>query len=321
MKILIVKTSSLGDVVQMLPAVEDIRTRFAQAQIDWVVEESFQAIPALHPALHEVIPIAIRRWRRTLGAPSTWREVRSFRQRLRRIRYDAVLDSQGLLKSALVARQARGPLYGFSRSYCRDPLATLLYPRTVNVPPDSSAMEAYRLLAAGALNYTVRSPAVYGIAAPEGALPFSPGGAYGVLLHSSARKDKLWPEPLWSEVGNALRALGLSVVLPWGSAPEHERSIRLSGDMPGAIVPPPLSLAQAAVLLNGARIVVGVDTGLAYLASALGRPVVRLYCGIDHGRTRLYVPEHGVNLGGEGRPPPAHAVISAVRSLLPANPA
>jgi heptosyltransferase-1 len=320
-KILIVKTSSLGDVVQMLPAIEDIRAHFAHAQIDWVVEESFQAVPALHPALHEVIPIAIRRWRRKWGAPSTWREVRSFRQRLRRVHYDAVLDSQGLLKSALVARQASGTLYGFSRSYCRESVATLLYRRTVSVPPDSSAVEAYRLLAAGALNYTVRSPAVYGIAAPAVALPFSPGDAYGVLLHSSARDDKLWPEPLWVEVANALQALGLRVVLPWGSAPERERSMRLSAALPGAIIPPPLSLAQAAVLLDGARIVIGVDTGLAYLASALGRPVVRLYCGIDRGRTRLYVPQHGVNLGGEGRPPPARDVISAVRSLLRENPA
>ena len=158
MRILLVKTSSLGDVIHNLPVVSDLRRSFPDATIDWCVEEAFADIPRLHPQVGEVIPVALRRWRKTLFQRATWREIGQFRRRLARTPYDAILDTQGLIKSALIARQASGRRLGYAAEVAREPLAARCYDETFVIPPNAHAIERNRWLAAAAFNTPLDLP-------------------------------------------------------------------------------------------------------------------------------------------------------------------
>ena len=311
-KILLVKTSSLGDVVHNLPMVSDIRALFPEAEIDWVVEESFAAIPALHPGVNAVLPVALRRWRKALFARNTFEEIRACIHRLREKTYDIVLDSQGLLKSALIARLAYGSRAGLDRKSAREPLAALLYDYTVAIAKNRHAVERNRLLAGKVLGYVPETPVDYGITAPDAALPWLPEVPYAVFLHATSRDDKLWPEARWEELGAHFSAQGVRCVLPWGNDAEQARSLRLAERIAHSVVPPRLTLNDAAALLARARVVTGVDTGLAHLAAALNVPTVALYCATEPGLTGVHTSNaRAINLGGVGNPPPVAEVINA----------
>src|SRR5574340_1825904 len=272
-RILLVKTSSLGDVLHNLPVVSDIARHYPGARVDWLVEESFVALPRLHPVVRNVIPVAVRRWRRGLLSAAVWREIAAFRRTLAAQRYDVAIDTQGLLKSALLMRGARGLRCGFDGRSAREPLAASLYQRTFPVGTGLHAVERNRELAAQALGYTLEGKAEYGIRPP--AIPHPDWLAeqpYAVLLHATSRADKLWGEANWIALGRHLREKHIRCILPWGSAAEQARSLRLAGAIPDAVAPPRLNLNEAAALLGGAQAVVGVDTGLAHLAAALGVP-------------------------------------------------
>lgn len=314
-KILLVKTSSLGDVIHNLPVVGDIRMHFPEAEIDWVAEESFAVIPLLHPGVKNVLPVALRRWRKTPFARRTRDEIHGFIRRLRENTYDIILDSQGLLKSALIARLARGSRAGLDRRSAREPLAALFYDYAVAVEKNRHAVERNRLLAGQVLGYTPDTPADYGIAAPEAALPWLPGGAYAVLLHATSRDEKLWAEENWIALGSRFHEQGMCCVLPWGNDAERARSERLAARIPGAEVAPRLDLGEAAALLARARAAVGVDTGLAHLAAALNVPTVALYCATEPGLTGVYGGATAVNLGSMGRPPTAAEALAAAERV------
>lgn len=315
-RILLVKTSSLGDVVHNLPVVADIVAARPDVTIDWVVEESFAAIPRLHPGVSRVLPVAVRRWRRALWRPSVWEEARAFLRDLRAQAYSAVIDTQGLFKSAWIARAACGVRHGLDRVSSREPLGWF-YDRTYRVPWQQHAVERNRSLVAQALDYAVSGPACYGIGAAARNFDFvSPGRAYAVLLHATSAERKLWPEARWIELGQALAAQGMVCVLPWGNVAERERSERLAQRIPQAVVPERLDIASVASLLTGARIVIGTDTGLVHLAGALGVPTIGIYCATDPAATGLHGCARGVNLGGIGVAPDATRVMSAVTELL-----
>lgn len=315
LKILLVKTSSMGDVIHNLPVVTDIRVHFPDAVIDWVAEEAFAAIPALHPGVGQVLPVAIRRWRRSPLSRQTRQEIGMTVRRLQSKRYDLVIDTQGLIKSAIIARLAQGPRCGFDRRSAREPLATLFYDQTFSVDTSLHAVERNRLLVGRALGYT---PEVldYGVAAPDLPLSWLPGGPFAVLLHATSRASKLWPEADWIALGRHLNGQGIACVLPWGSPEEEARSRRLGENIPHAVVPPAMALDQAAALLSRARAVIGVDTGLVHLAAALKVAVVALYCGSDPGLTGVYTTGPGVNLGKAGSPPSLAEVVAALDGLL-----
>lgn len=281
MRILIVKTSSLGDVVHMLPALTDAARAIPGLTADWVVEEGFAAVPAWHPNVARVIPIALRRWRKRLGEAATWRELAAARRALGETAYDAVIDSQGLLKSALFAHWARGPRWGYDRASCREPLASLFYTHRVHVPRGLHAIERNRRLLAGALGYPLNDVALdYGLSTLAERLPPSPLGLperYVVALHGTSRIDKEWPEAHWIAVGQTLAQHGLALLLPWGNPREHERALRIAPQVVGAIVLPRLGLNELAAILARAQGVLGVDTGLMHIAAALGRPGLALY--------------------------------------------
>jgi len=314
--ILLIKTSSLGDVVHNLPVVSDIRARFPRARIDWVVEEAYGDIVGMHPGVHRAIPVALRRWRGNVLAPSHWREFAQFRHALAGVRYDYVIDTQGLIKSALLARAASGTRHGYARASAREPLAARFYDVVHMVPRDLHAVVRNRRLAALALGYTLPATFDYGIAAPKLAPPLE-SRPYCVLLHATSRADKLWPEPAWARLGTELARQGYALILPWGDAAERARSERLARALPAAVVAPALGILGMAGLLAGAQAVIGVDTGLTHLAAALGRPVVALYCGTHPGLTGVYAGQGArvCNLGGTEAAPEVAEVLTALHQV------
>lgn len=316
MRILLVKTSSLGDVVHNLPVATDIARQFPGAEIDWVVEEGFAELPRLHPAVRRVIPVAIRRWRKSIWSPATWREIGAFRRAVKADSYDAIIDTQGLLKSALIARTALGPRIGYDRDSAREPAVARYYDRHVSVGRDLHAVARNRVLAAGALDYVPATAVDYGITAEALAAAWLPKGEYAVLLTATSRADKEWPEDDWQALGMALIATGLRCVLPGGSLPERERAGRLATKLGRAVAAPAMNLRELAGLLAGARIVIGVDTGLVHLAAALGRPTIALYCGSNPALTGVLAETAAINLGSDGSPPPAGEVVRQALALL-----
>ncbi len=320
MRILLVKTSSLGDVIHNLPVATDLRRRFPDAVIDWMVEESFADLPRLHPAVRRVIPVAVRRWRKHPFSGTTWREIAEFRRAASADSYDVVLDTQGLLKSALLARQARGSRLGHAADSAREPLAARFYDRTFSIPKNLHAVERNRRLAAAAFGYAADElPLDYGIARPALSAPWLPSGSasdYAVLLTATSRADKEWPEADWLALGQALIAMGMRCVLPGGSAAERERAARLAATLGRAVAAPPLNLRELAGLMAGARLVIGVDTGLTHLAAALDRPTVAIFCGSDPTLTGVFAGARAVNVGAAGATPRAGEVLGIAQSLL-----
>lgn len=312
MRILLVKTSSLGDVIHNLPVVCDLRRAFPEAQIDWCVEEAFADIPRLHPAIAAVIPVAVRRWRRTLGQRASWREIGEFRRRLRHTPYDVVLDTQGLLKSGLIARQARGRRYGYAAEVAREALAARFYDQTFVIPRNVHAVERNRWLAAAALDYPVDLPLDYGIVAPTVELAWLAGERHALLLTATSRDDKLWDEANWIVVARELLARGLTPVFPSGSALERQRVERIAAAVPGALVAPPQTLHELAGLIGRARLAIGVDTGLVHLATALRVPTIALYAASDPALTGVYGSGFFRNLGVRGQPPTTAQVLSVL---------
>lgn len=310
MRILLVKTSSLGDVLHNLPVVTDILRHFPEAEIDWVVEENFAELPKLHPGVQRVLTVAIRRWRRE--RKTAREEIRRSVAAIREHDYDFVIDTQGLLKSALVMRNAFGLRCGYSFLSAREPLASLFYHKCFSVPKKQHAVERNRQLVAQALGYTLDTPADYGIRPPDIALKWLKVSTYAVLLHATSRADKLWEEANWVELGKQLQRQGVRSVLPWGSSSELARAQRLTAAIPAAICAPRLDLAEAATLLGGAQAVVGVDTGLAHLAAALAVPSVGIYTATDPALTGLYAGARAVNLGGKAQSPSVEAVMAAL---------
>lgn len=315
---LLVKTSSLGDVVHNLPAVSDISAAYPQAEIDWVVEEAFAAVARLHPAVRRVIPVAMRRWRAALWRNSIRREMGDFLSRLSARRYDAVIDTQGLLKSAVIARAARGYRHGLDWVSSREPLG-LFYHRTYRVPWTQHAVERNRSLAAQVLGYAVPEAVNYGISASRRDFSWLPARPYMVMLHATSAARKLWLEASWIELGERLARRGLDSVLPWGNAEERARSERLAAAMPAAVVPPALALDEAVALLAGAQAVVGVDTGLTHLAAALGTATLGIYCTTDPAATGIYGCAGAVNLGGIGKLPTVDELAFALDRMLAVN--
>ncbi len=278
MRILIIKTSSLGDLIHTLPALTDVARARPELTFDWLAEKPFAEIPRWHPAVGRVISSDLRQWRRhplrTLF-DGTWAE---FRDGLQERRYDLVIDAQGLLKSAWLARTAHGPVAGPNRHSAREPLAALLYRQTYAIPPrdQAHAVERNRRLFAQALNYALPATAPdAGLNRAQFADPNHPR-PYALLLHGTTWASKRWPEASWTQLGQWLREQGVDALLPWGTIEEREQAKRIAC-AGGGILLERQSLTALAGWLAHARAFVGVDTGLAHLGAALGTPGITLY--------------------------------------------
>lgn len=302
-RVLLVKLSSLGDVIHLLPAVTDLARARPGVEIDWAVEESFAAIPAMHPAVKRVVTVSLRRLRSSPLSPAGWGALAGARGRLREGRYDFIVDAQGLLKSVAVGRLARGALFGYDRASIREKAAARFYDMALAVPKNLHAVERCRRLLGAVFGYAPAGEADYGLAVPGDPPAWAPPSDYVVGLHASSKRSKRWPDPHWRALADRLAAEGVSMVYPGGSPAEREDAARLAKDTPGAVAAPAMSLPEAAALLARASAVVGVDTGLTHLAVALGCPTVGLYVATQPGLTGLHGGPRAVNLGGPGAPP------------------
>jgi heptosyltransferase-1 len=323
-KILIVRVSSLGDVVHNMPAIADIRRRFPDAQIDWLVEESFADLVGLVEGVHRAIPFSLRRWRKRAFSAATWREIGAFRRALAAEHYDLVIDCQGLIKTAWVSRWARGPLVGLGNrtdGAGYEWPVRFFYDRRVPIAPRTHVVERTRQLVAAAIGAPAPAPEdeiEFGLNASRAARALAELGLnlpvpYVVFVHATSRADKQWPDAAWIELGQALVARGVSLVLPWGSASERATSERLAKPFgAAAIVPPRLSLPAVTGLLDAAAATVGVDTGLVHIAAALKRPTIELYNFATAWRTGGYWSPNVVNLGTAGAVPTLQQVKTAL---------
>ncbi|WP_100157757.1 lipopolysaccharide heptosyltransferase RfaC [Proteus columbae] len=284
-RVLIVKTSSMGDVLHTLPALTDAIAAYPDIRFDWVVEEGFAQIPSWHQAVDTVIPVAIRRWRKNWFSAPIRAERAQFRQAIKAHHYDAVIDAQGLLKSAfLVTRYAKGTKHGYSRQSAREPLASLFYNVRHDVSKKMHAVERIRQLFALSLGYPIpQSQGDYGIAQHFLSLPSFDERPYLVFLHATTRDEKHWPESHWRDLIALLADSGLRIKLPWGAEHEHQRAIRLAKDFDYVDVLPKMSLADVAQVIAGAKSVVSVDTGLSHLTAALDKPNITLFGPTDPG--------------------------------------
>ena len=257
MKVLIVKTSSMGDVIHTLPALTDAQKAIPHIQFDWVVEENFAEIPYWHSAVNKVIPVAIRRWRKNLFSWQTWREWQAYLTLLRAEKYDAVIDAQGLIKSAvLVTKQANGVKYGYDKYSAREGLSSWFYDKTFNIPYQQHAVARIRQLFAKTLDYTLPEEiGDYGIAQYFAKIREN-STAYVVMIHATTRADKHWPETHWADLIRSTTALGLRVHLPWGNEQEKARAERLAKLSADVVVLPKMSLTELALEIENAKAVV-----------------------------------------------------------------
>ena len=285
MRVLIVKTSSMGDVLHTLPALTDAMQAIPGIHFDWVVEEGFAQIPSWHEAVDRVIPVAIRRWRKAWFSAPIKAERKAFRDAVQSVKYDAIIDAQGLVKSAaLVTRLAHGIKHGMDWQTAREPLASLFYNRRHHIAKQQHAVERTRELFAKSLGYAKpESQGDYAIAQHFLSESTPDGTPYCVFLHATTRDDKHWPESHWRELIGLLQESGLRIKLPWGAPHEEARAQRLAQGFDYVDVLPRLSLEKIAHVLAKAKFVVSVDTGLSHLTAALDRPNITLYGPTDPG--------------------------------------
>ena len=282
MKVCVIKTSSMGDVIHTLPALTDAQKAIPSLSIDWVVEENFAEIPRWHSAVNRVIPIALRRWRKSPFSIQTRNEWKNYRTLLQAENYDAVIDAQGLIKSALFAtRFAQGVKHGYDRQSIREPLASFFYDKKYAISYQQHAVERIRQLFALSLGYELSQvQGDYGIA--RHFLHQTSEKNYVVFIHSTTRADKHWKESEWQKLIEKITALSdCEIHLPWGNEQEKARAERLVQVDSKVIVLPKLTLTELAKQLANAKAVVSVDTGLAHLTAALDKPNITLYGATD----------------------------------------
>jgi heptosyltransferase-1 len=326
-KILIVRVSSLGDVVHNMPLVADILRHRPDAQIDWVVEEAYASLVQLNAGVRKVIPYALRRWRKSFFSAPTRAEMRAFRGRLRAETYDLVLDTQGLLKTGVVMRLARlapsGKRVGLANGTegsGYEAASRIFHTVSVPVGMRTHAVLRGRLVAAAALGYTVDTPADFMLRPPtemQAERPaWLPDQPYAVFFHATARAEKQWAQIHWAKLAQTIAGYELPVLLPWGSEAERQAAERLAAQMPNARVLPKLSMMDAVTLAQQAALAIGVDTGLTHIAAAYNRPTIELYCDSPRWKTEGDWSPNIINLGDKGQRPSVAEVEAAVLALL-----
>lgn len=287
MRVLIIKTSSLGDVIHTLPALTDAAHAIPGIRFDWVVEEGFAEIPSWHPAVDQVIPVAIRRWRKNVWQTIKSGEWKAFKQRVRERKYDLVIDAQGLVKSAWLTRYVKAPVAGLDRYSAREGWASRFYDRRLSVATGQHAVERVRQLFAMALAYDLpEGIGNYGLDLERLQLP--PAAPYVVFLHGTTWATKHWPEAYWRELAERMGRRKLEVRLPWGNPAEKARADRIAQGLNNCQVLPKLNLAGVARVLAAAKACVAVDTGLGHLAAALDVPTISLFGPTNPGLTGAY---------------------------------
>lgn len=313
--ILLVRLNSISDIIHNFPAVTDLVKHFPHARIDWLVNQDFADLPQLHPNIHHVITCNDQAWQCHPFSSQTWQEYRACRTQLRQIPYDLVIDSHGLLKSAWLSNLTKRPIAGYDAYSVRERLATYFYTYDYTVSWRLDAIARNRLLTGQACGYKPDHIVDYGIPHLEHTLPGLPEKHYIVFLTASSRQEKKWPLSHWIAIGTLLSQMGFTIVLPWGKPSEYEDCKTLSSAIP-AMITPKLPLKDMAFLLQEAKLVIGIDTGLTHLAAAVNTPVIMLFSGTDPKSTGVQSQGYAVNLGQTQAPASIDTVIAHIHKGL-----
>lgn len=338
-KILLVKLSSLGDVLHNLPIVWDLRARLPDAQIDWVVEEGY--VHLLTPLLSKdgfkgidhIIPFGLRRWKKNLLQLSTWKEFFAFKKQLQKTSYDILIETQGLLKSAIVCSLAKkssnaviAGLANATEFSGYEPIARSFYSQSVQVPTHCHAVDRSRWVMCSALDWPLleRSsvPRFYSpeyiqsLKLPSKLVSEQLIAPYVLCFHSTAREAKRWPNSHWIALGKELSSHGYQVVLPWGNVAEQAVSREIASQIPNSLVPSAFSIEDVFGVITDAALTVGVDTGLTHLAAVLNKPTVEIYCDSPLWKTEGYWSKNIRNVGDIQNPPTVDQVLQATSELL-----
>ena len=316
-RVLLVKLSSMGDVIHNLPVVTDLVRAIPDIRVHWIAEAPYTEVIKLHPGVSLALKVHLRMIKKSWWRDAPWLQLERDRQVLVEEDYDAVLDTQGLLKSVMVSRWVEAKRYGYSRSSAREPFASRFYDCSFDVPKNEHAVIRNRKLAAAAFGYALPDTLDYGISASAAPPAWLGATPFAALLHATSRIDKRWPQGHWVGLGRQLNQRGLKVILPWGTEAERQTSEAIAAELVDALVPPAMSLAEAATVLAAAQCVVGVDTGLAHLAVALGRPTVGIYVSTSPALTGLFGSASAINLGGGTKSVPTIPTVDAVLGALP----
>lgn len=317
MKILLVRLSSMGDLIHTLPAVEDLARQRPDVELHWLCEASFADIARLHPFVHTVWEMRWRQWRRQPVSREMWQQIGRLKRQLHGQQFDYVLDSQGLVKSAVFAKMAGVPVKGLDWHSAREPLASLAYRQKFAVAKGQNAVLRNRLLFAAALDYPLPEEQRFGVRVPQEGRLNGLSKPYYVALHATSRDSKLWMPEHWLTLLDELhRQDGATVYLPWGNETERLRAEHMAARLPFARVCERLNLLQAADLLQGARGVIGVDTGLLHLANALDVPLVGIYTDTDPAKTGVQPSAWAGNIGGCGQMPDAREVLARLNGYM-----
>lgn len=314
MRVLLVRTSSLGDLIHILPAVSDMAAHRPEIKLDWVVEQSFVEIAQWHPFVNQVIAVAHRRWRRAWWSEQSRRERAQVNQTIRAANYDLVIDMQALLKSIGLVRVASGIKHGLDWRSAREPLCSLFYDVRHRVSFWQPAVTRQRQLAAAALGYECQGAPDFGLS--QWLEPKAVDTPYAVVMPSASRDDKLWPQKSWQAVFDRLQAAGLQLRLLAGSVQEANRAQDLIKGRPCALVQPSSSLTELARLMGQARLMVGLDSGLTHLSAAIGVDTIGIYKASTPVRTPLTGSGYVASLGDRNNEPQAQAVIDAIDQAL-----
>ncbi len=317
-RILIIKTSSLGDIIHCLPVINDIKYFVPESSIDWLVEESFADIPRLHPNINSIITISLRSWKKNLRKKITWVGLYNSIKAIRQNHYDIVIDFQGLLKSAFFTLFTHGDIHGFHKNSIREGVASYFYKHTHTVSKHIHAVVRNRELASKCFEYDLLDqPASFGLEI-HNIKNFNLSERYVVLIHGSSKKTKQWPIDYWQKIIQFFNTLGLRVLLPWGSLEEYEAAKILRKTSTNSLVLPKMNISDLANIISGAKCVIGVDSGLTHLANAICIPTIGLYMNSNPYLNGVYpnlkVPS--VNIGELGIVPSVESIISQIETII-----
>jgi heptosyltransferase-1 len=284
MRVLLVKLSSMGDLIQGLPAITDAMKVYPDLQLDWAIDEAFADIAHWHPAVNKVIKSAHRRWKKDpLGY---WKngEIKAFLNDLRAEEYPKIIDGQSNLKGGIVTALSRGNKYGPDARSAREWGAHFAYNTRFAIDKNMLAITRLRLLFANALGYEMPTTA------PDFGLQNTPwpeidpkftDKPYLVFVHNASWPTKYWDDAHWRELIHRAHSRDLHVLLPWGSDGERQSAEKIASGLNNAVVLPRFSLSEQASLLRGAQAAVCMDTGLAHMSAAMDTPTVTLYGPTD----------------------------------------
>jgi heptosyltransferase-1 len=313
-RILIVKVTSLGDIVQALPVIADIKRAFPGVQVDWASDEAFAEVVHWSQSVDRVLFAPLRRFKKS----RRWVDLKAIAAsigELRAYRYDCIIDIQGVYKSAIIAFLARSSRrFGYRNRDLGELGAAFAYTSRFGPRPPGNAWQGMRISAGEALGYQPEGPSVYDMKLPEAdTAPFEAGDApVAALFHATSKDDKKWPVTHWAAVGNELLRRGFRVVLPWGSAGEREEAVAIAAQVPGATVLPQMSVTGIARMIDACSLVIGTDTGFVHVAHALQKRTVMIFVATSPSHFGIEAPHRSISIGDGHSVPPVSEALQAI---------